>query len=248
MPHAAAAAPVVPGVSAADRAGAAKDGSATPPACEPTRGVGRPRDPKVDAAIVSATLQLVADGGFAAVTMEAVAALAGIGKATLYRRYAGKEQLVVDAIKSVSEAPQVMHGASVQEELVALLDTLRRRSDSTLTGKIFPQLISAASENPELMALYREQVLDPRRARFVSVLQRGVDQGLLRADVDLGYACDLIVGPVAYRNLIRTDPPPGPDFPAQVVRDVLVALAPTCTQDTCHGTPASGTTPFPEDR
>jgi hypothetical protein len=70
------------------------------------------------------------------------------------------------------------------------------------------------------------QVLDPRRRRFLAVLARGVEEGLVRPDVDLDHASDLIVGPMAYRNLIRTDPAPAPDLAARIVDDVLLALAP----------------------
>ncbi len=191
-----------------------------------TRQVGRPRDPRVDAAIVDATLRLLADGGYTSLTMEAVAALAGVGKATLYRRYAGKEQLVIDAVATMSEPVEVVQGASVRDELVARLEAIRRKSDSSLAGKIFPRLISASADNPELMRNYRRQVLAPRRRAFADALRRGVDEGLVRADVDLDYAIDLLVGPMAYRNLIRTEPPPGPELAARVVDDVLVALAP----------------------
>lgn len=192
----------------------------------PAARPGRPRDPRVDTAIVDATLQLLAEGGYAALTMEAVAALAGVGKATLYRRYAGKEQLVIDAVATLSEPAEVVQGASVRDELVARLEAVRRKSDSSLAGKIFPRLISASAENPELMRNYRRQVLTPRRLAFVAALQRGVDEGLVRPDVDLDHAVDLLVGPVAYRTLIRNDPPPGPDLAARVVDDVLVGLAP----------------------
>ena len=190
------------------------------------RQVGRPRDPRVDAAIVDATLRLLADGGYTSLTMEAVAALAGVGKATLYRRYAGKEQLVIDAVATMSEPAELVEGASVRDELVARLEAIRRKSDSSLAGKIFPRLISASADNPELMRNYRRQVLAPRRVAFALALQRGVDEGLVRPDVELDYAVDLLVGPMAYRNLIRNDPPPGPDLAARIVDDVLVALAP----------------------
>ena len=196
------------------------------------RQVGRPRDPRVDEAIVGATLQLLADGGYTSLTMEAVAALAGVGKATLYRRYAGKEQLVIDAVATMSEPPEVVRGASVRDELVARLEAVRRKSDSSLAGKIFPRLVSASADNPELMRNYRRQVLAPRRLAFAAALQRGIDEGIVRADVELDYAIDLLVGPMAYRNLIRTEPPPGPELAARVVDDVLVALAPrpaTCS-------------------
>ena len=200
--------------------------TATTGAPETPRQLGRPRDPRLDAAIVDATLRLLVEGGYAALTMEAVAALAGVGKATLYRRYPGKEQLVVDAVATLGEVPEVVRGASVRDELVARLEVIRRKSTSSIAGKIFPRLISANAENPELLRLYSEQVLAPRRQAFIAVIERGVAEGLIRPDVDRDYAVDLLVGPMAYRNLIRTEPPPGADLAARVVDDVLVALAP----------------------
>ena len=199
-----------------------------PDACpDRPRTGGRPRDPKVDAAILGATLELLAAGGYEALTIEAVAAAAGVGKASVYRRFPGKEQLVVEAVASLIEPLEPPAGSSVRDQLVALLEAVRRKSSSSLAGKIFPRLLGAAADSPALMARYREQVLDPRRRRFLDVLARGVDQGLVRADVDLDHAVDLLVGPMAYRNLIRTDPPPGPELAARIVDDVLVALGPS---------------------
>jgi AcrR family transcriptional regulator len=187
--------------------------------------LGRPRDPSRDVAILRATLDLLAESGYGAVTMEAVAARAGVGKATLYRRYPGKEQLVVDALASLAEPVRPADGAGVRDQRVALLEGMRRRSGS-LAGRIWPRLVSEAVDNPELMHRYRRQVIEPRRQRFRAVLQRAVDERLVRADVDLDHAVDLLVGPVVYRNLLRTDPPVGPDFVARVVDDVLHGLTP----------------------
>lgn len=194
---------------------------------EARRTPGRPRDPKLDAAILEATLQLLASDGYEGLTIEAVAAMAGVGKASVYRRFAGKEQLVVEAVASLSEQPERRKGMGVRDELVTLLETIRRKNERSLAGKIFLRLLSAGIENPMLLQRYREQVLDPRRQRFVDVVQRGVDEGVIRADVDPWHAVDLIVGPMVYRNLIRTDPAPGPDLAASIVDDVLVALAPS---------------------
>jgi hypothetical protein len=144
---------------------------------------------------------------------------------------------VIDAVATMTEPAEVVQGASVRDELVARLEAVRRRSDSSLAGRLFPRLVSASADNPELMDSYRRQVLAPRRLAFAAALQRGIDEGLVRADVDLEHAVDLLVGPMAYRNLIRTDPPPGPELAARVVDDVLVALAPrpapcsACTED-----------------
>lgn len=200
--------------------------TASPAVEAPARAAGRPRDPKVDSAILAATLQLLADGGYEALTIEAVAASAGVGKASVYRRFAGKEELVVEAVASLTEPPERVDGATVRDELVMLLEAIRRKSDSSLAGKIFPRLLGAAADSPELMHRYRQQVLDPRRRRLLGVLSRGVEEGVVRADVDLDHAADLIVGPMAYRNLIRTDPPPGPELAARIVDDVLLALRP----------------------
>ena len=196
---------------------------------EVPRAVGRPRDPKLDAAITDATLELLADIGYAALTIEAVATRAGVGKATLYRRWPGKVQLVVDAVRTLSEQPDPDTSAGVRDELVELLEAVRRKSGSSLAGRIFPRLIGDSADNPEFMRRYREQVLDPRRDRFRTALLRGVDQGLVRTDVDTDHAIDLLVGPMAYRNLIRNDPAPGPDLAARIVDDVLRALAPPTT-------------------
>lgn len=194
-------------------------------AAESTARPGRPRDPSLDVAIRRVALDLLADVGYAALTMEAVAAAAGVGKATLYRRWPGKEQLVVDALATLAEPVEVSVGASAREQLVALLEAQQRRSGS-LAGRILPRLLSAAVENPELLARYRQQVVEPRRARFRAVLAGAVDEGLVRADVDLDHACDLLIGPVAYRNLLRTDPPVALDFVRRVVDDVLTGLRP----------------------
>ena len=193
------------------------------------RAVGRPRDPKLDAAITDATLELLAEIGYAALTIEAVATRAGVGKATLYRRWPGKVQLVIDAVRTLSEQPDPDTSAGVRDELVELLEAVRRKSGSSLAGRIFPRLIGDSADNPEFMRCYREQVLDPRRDRFRTALLRGVEQGLVRTDVDTDHAIDLLVGPMAYRNLIRNDPAPGPDLAARIVDDVLRALAPPIT-------------------
>ena len=198
-------------------------------ATEAPRAVGRPRDPKLDAVITGATLELLADIGFAALTIEAVATRAGVGKATLYRRWPGKEQLVIDAVRTLSEDPDPDTSAGARDELVGLLEAVRRKSVSSLAGRIFPRLIGESVDNPEFMRRYREQVLDPRRDRFRTALLRAVEKGLVRADVDTDHAIGLLVGPMAYRNLIRNDPPPGPDLAARIVDDVLRALAPTTT-------------------
>ena len=187
--------------------------------------VGRPRDPKCDVAIVGATLELLAESGYGAVTMEAVAARAGVGKATLYRRFRGKEQLVVEAVATLVEPPEPVSGASVREELVALLESFRRKAHSSLSGRVFPRLVGASIDSPELMARYRERVLAPRRERVAAVLRRGVEEGVLRPDLDVDLAIDLVIGPMAYRNMLVSGEPPPDGLADRIVDAVLAGLA-----------------------
>ena len=196
-----------------------------PEAAAPARPSGRPRDPQCDVAIVAATLDLLAEAGYGALTMEAVAARAGVGKATVYRRFPGKEQLVIEALATLTETPEAVEGSDVRDELVALLESVRRKADS-VAGKLFPRLVGESFDNPALMQRYRERVLLPRRERFAAVLRRGIAEGLLRADLDVEHVIDLLVGPMAYRNLFSAHRPPTPDLAARIVDDVLAGLLP----------------------
>ena len=188
---------------------------------EVTRPLGRPRDPGCDARILEATLGLLADGGYDGVTMEAVAARAGVGKATLYRRYLGKDAMIVDALATLSEPVSRVSRGNVRDDLVALLQATVRTISSP-AGRLLPRLVSAAVDNPGLLERYRAQVVTPRRQGFADVLLRGVQSGELRADLDVEQTIDLLVGPVLYRSLLRPDEPPVPA--AGVVDAVLSGI------------------------
>ena len=183
------------------------------------RRVGRPRDPACDAKIIQATLALLADDGYDGVTMEAVAASAGVGKATLYRRYPGKEALVVDALATLSDTVPRGAGGGLRDDLVALVASTVRTTNSP-AGRLLPRLVSAAVDNPGLLERYREQVITPRRRRFAEVLLAGIRSGELRADLDVEQTIDLLVGPVLYRSLLRPQEPP---LPAAELVDVVLA-------------------------
>ena len=166
----------------------------------PVRGPGRPRDPHVEAAIVQATLELIDELGYARLTLEAVAARAGVGKATIYRRWPGKQQLVVHAVATVTETrtPERLPGP-LRDDLVALVERIQRKHASTMVGRLITRLVG---ESPELMASYRDQVIEPRRARLLGRLQRAVDEGELRSDISLDELIDTLVGPVMYAVLV----------------------------------------------
>ncbi|TDD97144.1 TetR/AcrR family transcriptional regulator [Actinomadura rubrisoli] len=163
------------------------------------RAPGRPRSERAEKAIVEATLDLLAaESGVAAVSIEAVAARAGVGKTTIYRRWPNKEALIVHALATAKAPLPVPSGASVREDLVELARALsaeRRRKHA----RCFWNVVGSAEKHPELYARYRQVVIEPRRDVLRAVLQRGVESGELRAGLDLELGVAMLVGPLTMR-------------------------------------------------
>src|SRR5947199_5105978 len=108
------------------------------PADQERKAPGRPRSARADEAIIEAVLDLLADGTLAEeISIEAVAARAGVGKATIYRRWSNKEALLVDAVATIKGEPPKLAGASVRDDLVALLQPIAAPAE-TRAGKIMP--------------------------------------------------------------------------------------------------------------
>lgn len=190
------------------------------------RSGGRPRSERADTAIIEATLDLLAaEGGVDAVSVEAVAARAGVGKTTIYRRWAGKETLIVDALATLKAPPPEPVGHSAREDLIAQLDT--GRSDATRPKPLDPRLRclfwivqSSAEKYPELAEQYARRIVEPRREKIREVLRRGVAGGELRADLDIEVALRLLAGAVHNRDREPREPLPA-DYIARVVDTFL---------------------------
>lgn len=166
------------------------------------RGRGRPRDPEVEQQIAEATVGLVAEVGFDALTMDAVAKRAGVAKATLYRRFPAKVDLIVSACQWVNPVePDVPDTGSVRDDLVEIVSAFADRLRRPETGRTMPSMVAASADNPEIREALR-QVSEARRSRLLHVLRRGVDRGELADDLDLELLADTLTGPIAYRHLI----------------------------------------------
>nr|MDT0656524.1 TetR-like C-terminal domain-containing protein [Micromonospora sp. DSM 115978] len=194
-------------------------------ASDPPRPPGRPRSSRADEAIVTATLDLLAEGtAIEALAIEAIAARAGVGKATIYRRWPGKDDLLRDALRTLKGPAPVPAGRSVRDDLVALLEPICRDSDS-LAGKIMPSLVLAGRHSPDRHRLYQE-LIEPRREALRAVLRRGVRDGELRSDLDVELAVAMLVGPVLTQRMLRAQPKlDDRNLPARVVDAVLAGIA-----------------------
>ncbi len=163
---------------------------------------GRPRSPACDEAIVDAALAVFAAEGFDGLTMEAVAARAGVGKATLYRRYASKAELVIRAASclTAAEAPEPDTG-SLRGDLEAIAGNLVHLLTGTVAGRCIPELVAAMPRCAQLADQHQRFVAD-RRAHTVRAVQRAVARGEIAADTDGELVADLLAGPIFYRHLV----------------------------------------------
>jgi AcrR family transcriptional regulator len=190
---------------------------------EAPRAPGRPRSSRADEAIISAVIDLLSDGTQVdALSIESVAARAGVGKATIYRRWPNKEALLLDAIRTVKGPPPTPKGESVRDDLIALMSAtpVDRRA-----ANIMPCLVPELKRSPPHYRLYQE-IVEERREVMRSVLRRGVASGELREDLDIELTTAMLTGPMLIQKVLRWHP--GLDeqtMPAQVVDTILAGIA-----------------------
>ena len=169
------------------------------------RPSGRPRSTEADRAILRAALELCAAEGFEGTTVEAVAARAGVGKATVYRRYPNRVGLVVAAATEVccGLADEADTG-SVREDLRLVAHGIVQTVRADLTRAMLVQIAAEASRLPELREAQR-QFVATRRAVLVAAIGRGMDRGELRSDTDVRLMADLIAAPLFHRAVMLGD-------------------------------------------
>ncbi|HUA42216.1 MAG TPA: TetR/AcrR family transcriptional regulator [Streptosporangiaceae bacterium] len=182
--------------AAAGPASAPPDADGAGAALPPSRRPGRPRSERAERAILSAALEEFADCGPDALGIEQVAARAGVGKATIYRRWPGKEDMLLDAISLLRTELPEPQGRSVRTDLIALLNAIRKETADRRRARLFALLQGEGSRYPRLMERYIQTVVQPRRDVVRSVLRRGVATGELREDTDIEAASFLLDGAV----------------------------------------------------
>jgi AcrR family transcriptional regulator len=153
-----------------------------------------------------------------------VAARAGVGKATIYRRWPGKEELLLDALAALRSPLPVPKGESVRDDLVAVVEALRAESVDPRRVRQFALLLGEGERYPRLLARYVEAVVEPRREVVRSVLRRGVATGELREGVHIETAVDMLTGAVLARARRRHDRSDR-GYARRVVDEMLTGMA-----------------------
>jgi AcrR family transcriptional regulator len=187
------------------------------------RRPGRPRSEQAEQAIIDAALELFGERGVEGVCVEEVAARAGVGKATIYRRWANKEDLLIAALGTTKLPLDDPATGSVRDDLVALLVVLIRDSSDPRFMRQYAMLHGEGAAYPKLLARYAETVVEPRREVIRTVLRRGIGRGELREDLDIEVAMFALTGAVMARGKHETTPA-SPDFAARVVDELLTGL------------------------
>jgi AcrR family transcriptional regulator len=172
----------------------ADKGAARPP--------GRPRSPEAHRAILEAAIDLFVEHGYEAMSMEGIAARAGVGKTTIYRRWPSKEDLLVDAIDELIFEAEPPDTGSVREDLVQMVTTVQAIFTSQRAGQVFPRMAGEVAAASPLGRAYLQRVIEPRFAFLQVMIARGIDRGELPADADPHLIRALLIGPVILWKLL----------------------------------------------
>lgn len=159
---------------------------------------GRPRSVESHQAMLLATLALLAEIGFDAMSIEAIAARAGVGKTTIYRRYASKEELVADAIENVREEVLIPNTGNLWDDIDALIENAAQITLSPLGRQTVAMIVSSASSNSQFAQIYWTKYLQPRRQAFAVVLERAKVRNEVQPEIDPDLVFDIMSGVMLY--------------------------------------------------
>jgi AcrR family transcriptional regulator len=160
------------------------------------------RSQRARQAVLNATADLVAEVGVERTTIDEIASRSGVAKTTIYRHFASKQVLVVEAVHACSHIPVVTDTGSLRDDLISCFSGTTKASYDGRLGDMMLSLMDAAQRDPELGRLVRAQT-DQRRRLATTVIERAVARGDLPADVDVDLLVTLLAGPLIYTKLVR---------------------------------------------
>ena len=171
------------------------------------RRPGRPRNADNDTAILEAATAILFEKGYAGLTIDGVASTAGVSRPTIYRRWASKPELVIAALAHrTGLAIPVPNTGSVRRDLMAVQRHQIKEFNNPVSRRVTSGLVADVATDPELADLYLRDYASPRRSSVWRALQRGVDRGELRADIDFAFVSDLLIGPLFMRSIVWGQP------------------------------------------
>src|SRR6476620_3160574 len=176
---------------------------------------GRPRDPSRDQAIIDASIDVLVRDGYDRLSMEGVAAAAGVGKATVYRLWGSKAELVIDAMATLKPAIDTIDTGSLDGD-IELMIVASCSPHSQRLLKVMVSICSALPREPELLIAFQTRFTEPRIALITEMLLRARQRGELGPDIDVAMAASLVPSLMLQRALM-TGQPAGRVYAEQVV-------------------------------
>ncbi|MFB9431576.1 TetR/AcrR family transcriptional regulator [Streptoalloteichus tenebrarius] len=185
---------------------------------------GRPRDERIDSAVRAATVNILNEVGYAALTLEAVAARAGTSKPALRRRWRSRQHLVVDALAATVGTTPTPDTGCTHCDLVAGIQTLTEAFTTKIGRRVLPALVADLADDPDLAEVFLDRYFHPRRATTAEALRRGIERGDLVPDADIDLLLDMLASTTYYRVLFGHLPVTA-DLAEKVVETVLAGVA-----------------------
>jgi AcrR family transcriptional regulator len=200
---------------------------ATPEQTAPAAPRGRPRDPARDARILDAALALVAEVGFDRMTVDAIAERAGVGKPTIYRRWAGKSEVVADAIRRRKDEVVAADTGSLRGDLLAVVHAQAETISGDENAQIAAGLTGLLRSSEEFAALFRERAIAPERARWAQLLARATARGELAPGAHVTPLFADLAGSIVFTRVMIAREPIDDAFVEELVDHVLLPILPT---------------------
>lgn len=203
---------------------AASAAGGTPAGTAGTRTRGRPRDAGADTAILAATRALLAEKGWPDLTIAEVAARAGVAKTTLYRRWPGKADLVVDAMAELFSHLEILDRGSMLQDALATVSQYVELLQLPETQAALLALSAEADRDASLRAKVIDKVIDPQRELVFVAWERACARGEVEGETDIDLIFDMICGTLVHRILIKGQPV-DEEYLTRFVSVVLAGLA-----------------------
>lgn len=176
------------------------------PVGQPVIASERRRSSRSHQAILAATTQLLAEVGYTALTIEGVAARAGVGKATVYRWWPSKAALVIETLSTAVVMPSLPESGDLRQDLLTVVRAIVATYAESPVAAVIPALAADLMHDPEMAERFRNEMIRPRRSAVAQILRRAAERGELRPDFDADLLLDMYAGAVFYRVLVSGEP------------------------------------------
>jgi AcrR family transcriptional regulator len=182
--------------------------------------MARQRSARAHQDVLNAALKLFAERGIDRTSMDAIAEMSGVSKATIYKHWADKEELLLEAMAYLSglrERP-VFNSGDTQADLIAVLAHKPPRDRARMQKRIMPHFMAYAVNNPKFGQTWRRMVTQPPREQIMRLLRSGIEKHELAPDLDYVLGAGLLLGPMLYFHILKFPEARAPkDLPKQVV-------------------------------